>query len=85
VQVSELQLWSEEQRAVLQPQDCGRSEEVTEALLRRLEAVDVELENQRRSVERLQERGAELQHLGHPHRYRAWSSGYTPGYTPVWS
>ncbi|XP_069573815.1 spectrin beta chain, non-erythrocytic 5 [Brachyistius frenatus] len=65
-EVSELQLWLEEQRAGLESRDCGRSEEVTEALLRKLDSVDVELENQRRTVERLRESGASLQHLGHP-------------------
>ncbi|XP_068456287.1 spectrin beta chain, non-erythrocytic 5 [Clinocottus analis] len=68
-EVSELQLWSEEQRAGLESRDCGRSEEATENLLRRLDSVDVELENQRRTVERLQERGASLQHLGHPNSH----------------
>ncbi|XP_068593345.1 spectrin beta chain, non-erythrocytic 5 [Cebidichthys violaceus] len=68
-EVSELQLWSEEQRAGLESRDCGRSEEATEALLRRLDSVDVELENQRKTVERLQERGASLQHLGHPNSH----------------
>lgn len=58
----------EEQRAGLESQDCGRSEEATEALLRRLDRVDVELENQRTTVERLQEGGALLQQLGHPNR-----------------
>lgn len=58
----------EEQRAGLESQDCGRSEEVTEALLRKLDSMDVELENQRRTVEKLQESGASLQHLGHPNR-----------------
>ncbi|XP_035850836.1 spectrin beta chain, non-erythrocytic 5 [Sander lucioperca] len=68
-EVSELELWSEEQRAGLESQDCGRSEEATEALLRRLDGVDGELENQRRTVERLQESGASLQHLGHPNSH----------------
>lgn len=69
VEVSELQLWLAEQRTGLESRDCGRSEEVTEALLRRLDSVDVELENQRRTVEELQQRGASLQLLGHPNRY----------------
>ncbi|XP_030248101.1 spectrin beta chain, non-erythrocytic 5 [Sparus aurata] len=68
-EVSELQLWSEEQRAGLESRDCGRSEEATEALLRRLDSVDVELENQRKTVERLREGGASLQHLGHPNSH----------------
>lgn len=58
----------EEQRTGLESKDCGRSEEATDALLRRLDSVDVELENQRRTLERLQESGASLQHLGHPNR-----------------
>ncbi|KAM6918067.1 spectrin beta chain, non-erythrocytic 5 [Lycodopsis pacificus] len=68
-EVSELQLWLEEQRAGLESRDCGRSEEATEALLRRLDSVDVELENQRKTAEKLQERGASLQHLGHPNSH----------------
>ncbi len=68
VKVSELQLWLEEQRAGLESRDCGKNEEATEALLRRLDSVDVELENQRRTVERLRESGASLQHLRHPDR-----------------
>ncbi|XP_008275361.1 spectrin beta chain, non-erythrocytic 5 [Stegastes partitus] len=65
-ELSELQIWLEEQRVGLESRDCGRSEEATEALLRRLDSVDVELENQRRTVEKLQESGASLQHLRHP-------------------
>ncbi|XP_028251320.1 spectrin beta chain, non-erythrocytic 5 [Parambassis ranga] len=65
-EVSELQLWLKEQQAGLESRDCGRSEVTTEALLRKLDTVDVELENQRKTVERLQESGASLQHLGHP-------------------
>lgn len=68
VEVSELNLWLEEQRAGLESRDCGKNEEVTETLLRRLDCVDVELENQRKTVERLQEGGASLQHLRHPNR-----------------
>ncbi|XP_044022541.1 spectrin beta chain, non-erythrocytic 5 isoform X2 [Siniperca chuatsi] len=68
-EVSELELWLEEQQAGLESRDCGRNEEATEALLRRLDSVDVELENQRRTMERLQESGASLQHLGHPNSH----------------
>ncbi|XP_022067652.2 spectrin beta chain, non-erythrocytic 5 isoform X2 [Acanthochromis polyacanthus] len=65
-ELSEMQIWLEEQRVGLESRDCGRTEEATEALLRRLDSVDVELENQRRTVEKLQENGASLQHLRHP-------------------
>ncbi|XP_020497621.2 spectrin beta chain, non-erythrocytic 5 [Labrus bergylta] len=68
-EVSELQLWVDEQQTGLESRDCGRSEETTETLLRNLDSVDVELENQRRTVERLQEGGASLQHLGHPNSH----------------
>ncbi|XP_056867453.1 spectrin beta chain, non-erythrocytic 5 isoform X2 [Takifugu flavidus] len=67
--VSELDLWMEEQKAGLESEDCGRSEEAAEALLRKLDGVDVELENQRRIVAKLQEDGAPLQHLRHPISY----------------
>ncbi|KAI4798393.1 hypothetical protein KUCAC02_022079, partial [Chaenocephalus aceratus] len=65
-EVSELELWLEEQQVSLESRESGRSEEATEALLRKLDSVDVELENQRRTLEKLQESGASLQHLGHP-------------------
>ncbi|XP_029973399.1 spectrin beta chain, non-erythrocytic 5 [Salarias fasciatus] len=65
-EVSELRQWIEEQRVGLESQDTGRSEEATEALLRRLDSLDVEVENQRSRMERLQESGASLQHLQHP-------------------
>ncbi|XP_041668259.1 spectrin beta chain, non-erythrocytic 5 [Cheilinus undulatus] len=68
-EVLELQLWLEEQHAGLESRDCGRNEEVTEALLRKLDSVDVELENQRKTVERLRESGASLQHLRHPNSH----------------
>ncbi|CAK6979040.1 spectrin beta chain%2C non-erythrocytic 5 [Scomber scombrus] len=68
-EVSELELWLEEQRVGLESRDCGRNEEATDALLRRLDSLDVELENQRRTVEKLQESGASLQHLRHPNSH----------------
>lgn len=69
VEVSELELWLEEQKAGLESEDGGRSEEAAEALLRKLDGVDVELENQRRIVEKLQEGGASLERLRHPNRW----------------
>lgn len=60
----------EEQQSGLESRDCGRSEESTEGLLRKLDSLDVELENQRRTVERLQETGASLQHLEHPNSHQ---------------
>lgn len=69
VQVSELELWLDEQRTRLESRDCGRSEEATEALIKKLDRVVMELEQQRKTVERLQESGASLQYLGHPDRY----------------
>lgn len=67
--MSELELWLDEQQASLESRDCGRSEEATEALLKKLDCVVMELEQQRKTVERLQESGASLQHLRHPDRY----------------
>lgn len=74
VKISEVELWLEEQQTGLESRDGGRSEEVTEALLRKLDSVDVELENQRRMLERLQESGASLQHLRHPNSQRVSQS-----------
>ncbi|XP_028993920.1 spectrin beta chain, non-erythrocytic 1 isoform X2 [Betta splendens] len=68
-EVSELELWLEEQGAGLASCECGRNEEATEALRRKLDSVDADLENQRRTVEKLQEGGASLQHLGHPNSH----------------
>lgn len=66
--MSELGLWLDEQRAGLASRDCGQSEDATETLLKKLDRVVMELEQQRKTVERLQESGASLQHLGHPER-----------------
>uniref|UniRef100_A0A3Q1IZP4 Calponin-homology (CH) domain-containing protein n=1 Tax=Anabas testudineus TaxID=64144 RepID=A0A3Q1IZP4_ANATE len=68
-EVSELELWLEEQQTGLESQDCGRSEEATEALLRKLDSVDVELDNHRRTVDKLQASGVLLQHLEHPNSH----------------
>ncbi|XP_068195162.1 spectrin beta chain, non-erythrocytic 5 isoform X2 [Antennarius striatus] len=68
-EVSELELWLEEHLRALESRDCGRSEEATEALLRRLDSVDVELEGKKTSVEKLQETGASLQRCGHPNSH----------------
>nr|XP_057947283.1 spectrin beta chain, non-erythrocytic 5-like isoform X2 [Doryrhamphus excisus] len=65
----ELQLWLEEQQEMLESNDCGRSQEAAEALLRRLDPVDVELDNHRRTLDRLQDRGDSLQQLGHPNSH----------------
>lgn len=80
LEVSELELWLKEQRAGLESRDCGRSEEAAEALLRKLDSLDVELENQRRTVEKLQESGAALQHLGHPSRWGHGAGQQTQGF-----
>lgn len=63
-----MELWLQQQRAGLESHDPGRSEEVSESLLRKLDTVDMELENQRRALMRLQESGESLQNLRHPQR-----------------
>uniref|UniRef100_A0A8C8K4M3 Spectrin beta chain, non-erythrocytic 5 n=1 Tax=Oncorhynchus tshawytscha TaxID=74940 RepID=A0A8C8K4M3_ONCTS len=68
-EVSELELWMDEQRPMLESKDFGKSEEATEVLLRKLDSVDLDMENQRLKVESLQETGAKLEHCGHPNRY----------------
>ncbi|XP_054653046.1 spectrin beta chain, non-erythrocytic 1 isoform X2 [Dunckerocampus dactyliophorus] len=68
-ELCELQLWLDEQQGMLESNDCGRSQEATEGLLRRLDSVDVELDNHRRTLDRLQDRGDSLQHLGHPNSH----------------
>ena len=57
----------EEQGGLLDSDEVGRTEEVTEALLRRLDTLD--LENQRGRLEQLLEAGDPLVLLGHPSRY----------------
>lgn len=54
---------------MLESKDFGKSEEATEVLLRKLDSVDLDMENQRLKVESLQETGAKLEHCGHPNRY----------------
>ncbi|KAM8834261.1 LOW QUALITY PROTEIN: spectrin beta chain, non-erythrocytic 5 [Synchiropus picturatus] len=65
-QVWELDRWLAEQRPLVETRDSGRSQEAPESLLRQLDALDVELENQRRTLVRLEETGASLQNLRHP-------------------
>ncbi|KAK0154567.1 Spectrin beta chain, non-erythrocytic 5 [Merluccius polli] len=59
-----MEWWVEEQGGLLDSDEVGRTEEVTEALLRRLDTLD--LENQRGRLERLLEAGDPLVLLGHP-------------------
>ncbi|KAM6973270.1 spectrin beta chain, non-erythrocytic 5 [Aplochiton taeniatus] len=68
-EVAELELWMEEQKPGLESRDFGKSEENTEALLRKLDAVDLDLESHRGKVESLQETGAKLQFCGHPNSH----------------
>ncbi|KAG5855882.1 hypothetical protein ANANG_G00001630 [Anguilla anguilla] len=65
-EVSELELWMEEHRPVLESVDFGKNEEGTQALLRNLDTVDLDLESHRPKVESLQEVGSRLERAGHP-------------------
>ncbi|KAI1895008.1 hypothetical protein AGOR_G00101700 [Albula goreensis] len=65
-ELSELELWMEERRPVLESVDFGKTEEATEALLRKLDTVDLDLQNHRPKVETMQETGAKLGRSGHP-------------------
>lgn len=58
----------EEQRPWLESRDYGKSEEVTEGFLRKLDTVDLELENQRGKVESLLKTGTDLEKSKHPNR-----------------
>ncbi|XP_049319614.1 spectrin beta chain, non-erythrocytic 5 isoform X1 [Astyanax mexicanus] len=73
-EVSELDLWMEELIPVLESRDYGKSEEATGTLLRKLDTVDLELENHRGKVESLQKNGTELQNSGHPNSHLVSSS-----------
>ncbi|XP_066550797.1 spectrin beta chain, non-erythrocytic 5 [Amia ocellicauda] len=68
-EVSELQSWMEERLPTLESSDLGRSEESTQALLRKLDTVDLDLESQHLKVESLQETGARLGRSGHPNSH----------------
>ncbi|XP_067099877.1 spectrin beta chain, non-erythrocytic 5 [Osmerus mordax] len=65
-EVSELELWMDEQKPVLESRDYGKSEEATEINLKKLDSVDLDLDHQRETVDALQEIGAKLEHCGHP-------------------
>ncbi len=67
-QVSQLEQWMEEQRPILESKDYGKSEEATEAFLRKLDTVDLELESQRGKVEALLKTGTDLEKYQHPSR-----------------
>ncbi|XP_072545910.1 spectrin beta chain, non-erythrocytic 5 [Salminus brasiliensis] len=68
-EVSELDLWMEELIPVLESRDYGKSEETTGTLLRKLDTVDLELENHSGKVESLQKIGTELEKSGHPNSH----------------
>ncbi|KAG7328102.1 hypothetical protein KOW79_008046 [Hemibagrus wyckioides] len=68
-EVSEIELWMEELKPVLESRDYGKNEEATEALLRKLDAVDLELVNQHVKVKSLQETGADMEKCGHPNSH----------------
>ncbi|XP_030641786.1 spectrin beta chain, non-erythrocytic 5 [Chanos chanos] len=68
-EISELEVWMEEQRPVLESRDFGKSEETTEALLRKLDPIDLELENHRVKLDSMEETGAQLERYGHPNSY----------------
>nr|XP_055027307.1 spectrin beta chain, non-erythrocytic 5 [Misgurnus anguillicaudatus] len=68
-EVSQLEQWMEEQRPALESRDYGKSEEVTDAFLRKLDTVDLELENQHGKVEALLKTGADLEKSKHPNSH----------------
>ncbi|KAL0969732.1 hypothetical protein UPYG_G00231540 [Umbra pygmaea] len=68
-EVSELKQWMDKQRPTLESKDFGKSEEATEVFLRKLDSVDLDLENQQLKIESLQETGAKLEHCGHPNSH----------------
>ncbi|XP_017558803.1 spectrin beta chain, non-erythrocytic 5 isoform X2 [Pygocentrus nattereri] len=68
-EISELELWMDELIPVLESRDYGKSEEATGTLLRKLDTVDLELENHLGKVESLQKTGVELEKSGHPNSH----------------
>uniref|UniRef100_A0A672QKD3 Spectrin, beta, non-erythrocytic 5 n=1 Tax=Sinocyclocheilus grahami TaxID=75366 RepID=A0A672QKD3_SINGR len=68
-EVSQLEQWMEEQRPVLESKDYGKSEEATEAFLRKLDTVDLELESQCGKVEALLKTGTDLEKSQHPNSH----------------
>ncbi|KAF7704200.1 hypothetical protein HF521_021272 [Silurus meridionalis] len=65
-EVSDIELWMEELKPVLESRDYGKSEEATEALLRKLDGVDLELVNNHGKINSLKDTGAEIEKCGHP-------------------
>ncbi|XP_015205968.2 spectrin beta chain, non-erythrocytic 5 isoform X1 [Lepisosteus oculatus] len=78
-ELSELGSWMEERRPALECSDFGKSEESTQALLRKLDSVDLDLESQWPKLESLQETGAKLERYGHPNSHLVNES-----LQPVW-
>ncbi|KAL2098982.1 hypothetical protein ACEWY4_005462 [Coilia grayii] len=68
-EVSELELWLEDQRPALESRDFGKSEEATEVLLKKLDTVDLELENNQTKLTSLQKTGDQLEQSGHPNSH----------------
>ncbi|KAI5616449.1 spectrin beta chain, non-erythrocytic 5 isoform X2 [Silurus asotus] len=65
-EVSDIELWMEELKPILESRDYGKSEEATEALLRKLDGVDLELVNNHWKINSLKDTGAEMERCGHP-------------------
>ncbi|XP_050989413.1 spectrin beta chain, non-erythrocytic 5 isoform X1 [Labeo rohita] len=68
-EVSQLEQWMDEQRPVLESKDYGKSEEATEAFIRKIDTVDLELESQRGKVEALLKTGTDLEKTQHPNSH----------------
>ncbi|XP_057715583.1 spectrin beta chain, non-erythrocytic 5 isoform X1 [Corythoichthys intestinalis] len=66
-EVRELQLWLEEQQGAFENIEIISSEEATEALLRRLDVMDLKIKNRKTILDQLYDRGQTLQRLQHPH------------------
>ncbi|KAJ8289416.1 hypothetical protein GJAV_G00001060 [Gymnothorax javanicus] len=66
-EVSELEQWLRERRPVLESGDFGKTEEASRSLLRKLDSLDLDLQNHRPRVESLRETAVQLERSTHPH------------------
>ncbi|XP_051775707.1 spectrin beta chain, non-erythrocytic 5 [Erpetoichthys calabaricus] len=65
-ELMELESWIEEQRAHVESSDTGKNEESTQALLRKLDSIERDLEGYGHRVKSLEEAGHSLEKCQHP-------------------
>ncbi|XP_069769221.1 spectrin beta chain, non-erythrocytic 5-like [Narcine bancroftii] len=68
-ELMEAELWLEERKPLLESTDYGKDEDTTQALLRQLENIDLDLASYKSRMFKLRESGNNLSSMNHPERH----------------